>query len=413
MSDAADECTQQAENRLREACSLDLTPPQISERIKRYCIGQDATVDTLAVSVYQHLIRCRRHTGGWAPFGRRWHIPPTLLMGPSGCGKSTLIRAIGRTTRLPVYVADATRLTEEGYVGESASDWLRGLLNAADGHVPSAEHGILLIDELDKRRAWGGRSRSTNRDVTGSGAQEGLLALISGSGHTMVEVGSKGEDGPYRMRIPVRTDHLFIIAAGAFEGIDEIIRTRLSGPRRIGFGAPAASPHEEPATDLLTRVIPEDLIAYGLNRQLVARFEKCLVMQELSTEALRGILCDAADGPIQTQNALAQELRFEFEFSEPLIDLIVAEAACSGLGARALWGLAHTATQRAWYEVPGRLRNEDVQLRNQVIVQLRIDSLTDGYYAMRILDPEVAIRRIRNPRAHLEDALEGAAQEGG
>lgn len=103
MSDAADECTQQAENRLREACSLDLTPPQISERIKRYCIGQDATVDTLAVSVYQHLIRCRRHTGGWAPFGRRWHIPPTLLMGPSGCGKSTLIRAIGRTTRLPVH----------------------------------------------------------------------------------------------------------------------------------------------------------------------------------------------------------------------------------------------------------------------------------------------------------------------
>lgn len=409
MSEGSDERTQQAEERLQEACRLDLTPPDIAERLSHYCIGQDAAVATMSVTLYQHLVRCRRQAGGW-PIIQHRHIPPTLLIGPSGCGKSTLIRAIGRITRLPVYIADATRLTEEGYVGESASDWVRGLLMAANGHVPSAEHGVLMIDEIDKRRATIGRSGGpANRDVTGSGAQDGLLQLISG-GTVMVEMGGNGEDGPYRMRIPVRTDHLLIVAAGAFEGLDEMIEQRLRGPRRVGLGAPVASHLEEPSPDLLSRAHPEDLIAYGLNRQLVGRFEKCLVMEPLSLDALRGILCNAPDGPIQTQQALARERWFEFEFSEPLIEMIVAAAAGSGLGARALWGLVNTATMRAWYEVPGRLRNERIQLQNQVIVQLRTDSLTDGYYGLRILDADTAVRRIRNPMAHLEDALDSAAR---
>ncbi len=410
MSEGAEDRTKQAEDRLRQACSLDLTPPEIAANLRYYCIGQDSTVDTLSVAVYQHLVRCRRHTGDWGPFSSRWHISPTLLIGPSGCGKSTLIRAIGRVTGLPVYIADATRLTEEGYVGESAADWVRGLLLAADRHVPAAEHGILMIDEIDKRRTTVGRSGGpANRDVTGSGAQDSLLQLISG-GTVMVEMGGNGEDGPYRMRIPVRTDHLLIVAAGAFEGLDEIIEQRLRGPRRVGLGAPVDSHREEPSPDLLSRAHPEDLIAWGLNRQLVGRLEKCLVMQPLSLDALRGILCDAADGPIQTQQALAKELRFEFEFSEPLIEMIVAEAARSGLGARALWGLVHTATMNAWFQVPARLRGEDIQMQHQVIVQLRTDSLTDGYYGLRILDTDTAIKRIRNPQAHLEAS---AAEEEG
>jgi ATP-dependent Clp protease ATP-binding subunit ClpX len=369
--------------RLKHADNLNLTPADISQQLGKWVIGQDEAVRAVSVALYQHLVtRVRRVARGMMTmFPVR--IPPILLMGPTGCGKSQLLRAAARITGLPAYLADASSLTAEGYVGSSVSEWIRALISMSEGYLPLAECGLLLVDECDKKAS----KASYFRDVAGSDAQDGLLRLLD-SGHIGVEVIDNVNGLGQRKHLPVRVDHMLVWAAGAFSGnggsIEEIVARRIHTRRRLGFGATGATADGMSPAELRRRVIPSDLITYGLKPELVARLQRIVVMSDLSADAMRTILCDVPDGPVPMVQGIARSLGFRFEFANTLVDEIVRRATASGLGARALSGLVAKATEAAWMGIPERLKDKKAHPWGKTVVTLRRDSLDSGWFGMRV-----------------------------
>jgi len=368
-----------ARRRIERAAAIDWTPAEIAERLAVSVVGQEEAVRAASVSIYQHL-RTRVHRAARGLMGLpSVRIPPIMFLGPTGSGKTTLLRACGALTGLPSYHASASAMTCDGYVGESVSDWIRALVNASDGYLPLAEIGLLMADELDKRAAKPGYGR----DVAGADAQDGLLRLLDG-GTVGMEVVDNVNGLGQRVHVPVRVGSMLIWAAGAFTGIEDIVARRLKGRGRMGFGASAEPSRDMSADDLRRRVTPADLIAYGLKSELVGRLSRTVVMDDLSADAMRRILCDVPDGPIQTTQGIARGMGFTFEFSRTLIDEIVRRATASGLGARALSGLVARATEAAWMKVPELMRDRKRHPWGRTVVTLRRDSLETGWYGIRV-----------------------------
>ncbi|GII82239.1 ATP-dependent Clp protease ATP-binding subunit ClpX [Sphaerisporangium siamense] len=327
-------------------------PREIDEFLGRYVVGQEAARMALSVAVYNHYKRVRpapprRGSSGGEPpveLGKS----NILMVGPTGSGKTHLAQTLARMLDVPFAIADATALTEAGYVGEDVENILLALLRAADHDVRRAETGIVYIDEIDKI-ARRGEHPSLTRDVSGEGVQQALLKIIEGAVVSVPPQG--GRKHPHQEFVQLDTSRVLFIAGGAFAGLDQIIERR-AGRTAAGFRAePAGAGGED---DVLARVTPADLLEFGLIPELVGRLPVVAALRPLGLTALTRVLTEPRDALIKQYQRLFALDGVELEFTEEALAAIAGQALLRRTGARAARAILEEVLLTVMFEVPGR-----------------------------------------------------------
>ena len=337
-----------------------LSPREIKDILDKYVIGQEEAKKTLAVAVYNHYKRVNNEEENNDVEIQKSNV---LLLGPTGCGKTLLAQTLAKILNVPFAIADATTLTEAGYVGEDVENILLKLIQAADYDIALAEKGIIYIDEIDKitRKS---ENPSITRDVSGEGVQQALLKIVEGTVASVPPQG--GRKHPHQEFLQINTENILFICGVAFEGLDKIIKDRI-GQKSIGFGAKVESPKEIDKYKIYEELLPQDLLKYGLIPEFVGRLPIVTTLRELDKQTLIKIVTEPKNALVKQYKKLFEYDDVELQFEPEALELIVDKALERNTGARGLRSIIEDIMRDIMFDIPSNPKIEKCIITKETV----------------------------------------------
>ena len=345
------------------------TPVEIKKVLDSYVIGQEDAKKTLAVAVYNHYKRI--YNAQKNDDDVEIQKSNVLLLGPTGCGKTLLAQTLARILKVPFAIADATTLTEAGYVGEDVENILLKLIQNADYDIEKAEKGIVYIDEIDKitRKS---ENPSITRDVSGEGVQQALLKIVEGTIASVPPQG--GRKHPHQELLQINTENILFICGGAFEGLDKIINER-TGKKAIGFGANVQSQKEIDKYKIYEQLLPQDLLKFGLIPEFVGRLPIVATLRELDREALIDIVTKPKNALVKQYKKLLELDNVELEFEKEALEVIVDKAIERKTGARGLRSIIEEIMRDIMFDIPSNPKIEKCIITKETVLEKKAPTL--------------------------------------